>query len=46
MTSATVDIAVAILARAVLALIRHEDPARWARQIEAVLRELPPKGDR
>lgn len=39
MSPAMLELAVVILARAVLALIRGEDTTRWARQIEAILRE-------
>jgi len=40
-----VEMAIAILARAVLALIRQEDAARWVRQLEAILRELSGRGE-
>jgi hypothetical protein len=43
MTHATEQMALAILARVALALIRGDDVKRWAPQLEAILRELRPK---
>lgn len=40
---ATIEIALSILVRAVLGLIRGEDMTRWAGQLEAVLREMQRK---
>jgi hypothetical protein len=38
--------AIVILVRVALGLIRGEDVSRWARQLEAILREMEPKEPR
>lgn len=43
MSPATVEMALAILVRVVLGLIRGKDVSRWVPQLEAVLRELGSK---
>lgn len=46
MSPATIDMALVILAGVVLGLIRGKDVSRWARQLEAILRESKPREGR